>query len=253
MSGKLDKSLDEIISTQRRTSGRGRGGPRRSRRTTAGKPVAVAPVGGIKKNPKQTKGTTNTVPTGPSGRAVEGRILVSGFPKDINEPMIKEYFAKTVGPVKRVELSYGPGGVSRGIATIMFARSDSATKAVNTCNGIPVDGKPIKVEMIIDAALAKAIPAPKGLSERITLPKAQPKSAASTKANGNSTRGKNARGRGGKTGRNARPAKKTAEELDSEMVDYWNSGATATEGENAANGAGQVAANGDANMEDDIM
>jgi len=37
------------------------------------------------------------------------------------------------------------------------------------------------------------------------------------------------------------------------MVDYWNSGATATEGENAANGAGQVAANGDANMEDDIM
>lgn len=43
-----------------------------------------------------------------------------------------------------------------------------ATKAVNTCNGIPVDGKPIKVEMIIDANLAKAIPAPKGLSERIT-------------------------------------------------------------------------------------
>lgn len=43
-----------------------------------------------------------------------------------------------------------------------------ATKAVNTCNNIPVDGKPIKVEMIIDANLAKAIPAPKGLSERIT-------------------------------------------------------------------------------------
>ncbi|KUJ23204.1 uncharacterized protein LY89DRAFT_703801 [Mollisia scopiformis] len=252
MSGKLDKSLDEIISTQRRSSVRGRG-TRRTRRPGASKPVAVAPVGGIKKNPRQAKGAAKAVPTGPSGGNTEGRILVSGFPKDITEPMIKEYFGKTIGPVKRVELSYGPGGQSRGIATIMFARSEMATKAVNTCNGIPVDGKPIKVEMIIDANLAKAIPAPKGLSERITQPKSQPKSAANTKKTETATRGKAARGRGGKAARNARPAKKTAEELDSEMVDYWNNGAAATEGEGAANGAGQAAANGDANMDDDIL
>jgi THO complex subunit 4 len=50
-----------------------------------------------------------------------------------------------IGPVKRVELSYGPGGASRGIANILFARSESATRAVAECNGIPVDGKPIKV------------------------------------------------------------------------------------------------------------
>jgi len=252
MSGKLDKSLDEIISTQRRTSVRGRSA-RRTRRPGTGKPAAVAPVGGIKKNPKQVKGAAKPVPTGPSGGSGEGRILVSGFPKDINEPMIKEYFAKTIGPVKRVELSYGPGGASRGIATIMFVRPDSAAKAVTTCNGIPVDGRPIKVEMIIDASLAQAIPPPKGLSERITQPKAQPKSAATTKKTENATRGKSGRGRGGKGARNARPAKKTAEELDSEMVDYWNSGATATEAEGAANGAGQAVANGDATMDDEIL
>ena len=54
-----------------------------------------------------------------------------------------------IGPVKRVELSYGPGGGSRGIANIVFVRSESATKAVADCNGIPVDGKPIKVSSLI--------------------------------------------------------------------------------------------------------
>lgn len=252
MSGKLDKSLDEIISTQRRSSVRGRGARRNARRPGAAKPAVAAPVGGIKKNTKQAnKGAAKAVPTGPSGGNSEGRILVSGFPKDITEAMIKEYFAKTIGTVKRVELSYGPGGQSRGVATIIFARSELASKAVSTCNNIPVDGKPIKVEMIIDANLAKAIPAPKGLSERIGQPKAQPKSAAITKKPEAARGGKAARGRGGKA-RNARPAKKTAEDLDAEMVDYWNNGAAPAE-TGATNGAPQAATNGDANMDDEIL
>jgi THO complex subunit 4 len=45
-------------------------------------------------------------------------------------------------------VSYGPGGVSRGVANITFHRADFATKAVETCNNIPVDGKPIKVNII---------------------------------------------------------------------------------------------------------
>jgi len=122
---------------------------------------------------------------------------------------------------------------------------------VDECNGIPVDGRPIKVELILDANRAKAIPAPKGLSERITQPKPQPKSAASTKTTGK-TRGKTGRG-GARGGRNARPAKKTAEELDSEMVDYWQAGAAATETNGGANGAAQPAAGGDANMDDEIL
>jgi len=78
MSGALDKSLDEIIGTQRRSAVRGRGN-RRVRRPS-GKPAVVAPVGGIHKNPKAAKGAVKSVPTGPSGgRGGEGRILVSGF------------------------------------------------------------------------------------------------------------------------------------------------------------------------------
>lgn len=64
-------------------------------------------------------------------------------------------------------------------------------------------------------------------------------------ATGAATRGK-ARGRG-RGGRNSRPAKKTAEELDSEMADYFDNGGAAASGAATA-----VAANGDA-MEDEIL
>ncbi|KAL2068819.1 hypothetical protein VTL71DRAFT_15157 [Oculimacula yallundae] len=253
MSGRLDKSLDEIISTQRTSTGRGRG-RRGGRRAETGKPATAAPVGGVKKSTRPARASLKLVPTGPASTG-EGKVQVSGFPKDISETMIKEYFGKTVGAIKKVELSYGPQGQSRGVANITFHRFDSATKAVSTCNGIPVDGRPIKVELILDGTRAKAIPPPKGLSERISQPKAQPKSAAVTKttAAGSTRGGKTARGRGGRGGKAARPAKKTAEELDSEMVDYWQTGASATDTQGAAAGAAQPAANGDANMDDEIL
>lgn len=79
--------------------------------------------------------------------------------------------------------------------------------------------------------------------------KAQPKSAAAGKAttNGASTRGGRARGRGGRKA--GRPKRKTADELDAEMVDYFDANA-ATNGaavdESAAmNGTAQPVANDD--------
>lgn len=53
---------------------------------------------------------------------------------------------KQVGPIRRVELSYGPGGISRGVANITFVRAESAIKAVDECNNVAIDGKPIKVQ-----------------------------------------------------------------------------------------------------------
>lgn len=100
------------------------------------------------------------------------------------------------------------------------------------------------------------MPAAKPLTERISQPKAQPKSAAaekkttdgSAKTGAAGTRGRGARGRRG--GRNPRPVKKTAEELDSEMADYFNAGANTAE---AAAPAATGAANGDAAMDDGIL
>jgi THO complex subunit 4 len=89
MSGKLDQSLDEILSTQRRGSGVGRRG-RGRRAPQAGKTAAVAaPVGGIKKNTRGPKGTGRAVPTGPSSGAIDSKIVVSNLPRDVNEAQIK--------------------------------------------------------------------------------------------------------------------------------------------------------------------
>lgn len=92
------------------------------------------------------------------------------------------------------------------------------------------------------------------MTERITQPKAQPKSAANNKkkeATGKAA-ASNAGGRGGKRRpRNARPAKKTTEELDSEMADYFVA-ANQQPNENAS-GSAPAATNGDAPMDDEII
>jgi THO complex subunit 4 len=85
-------------------------------------------------------------------------------------------------------------------------------------------------------------------------PKAQPKSAATDKHTANNAKtgaaaGRGGRGKGPRRARTSRPAKKTQEELDSEMADYFD-GANNAENTNAA---APAAANGDAAMEDDIL
>ncbi|KAK1481274.1 RNA recognition domain-containing protein [Colletotrichum cuscutae] len=170
-----------------------------------------------------------------------------------------EYFLTSVGPIKRVDISYGPNSVSRGIANITFREADGASKAFQKLNGLLVDNRPIKIEIVVGASQAANVipPAKKTLAERTTQPKAQPKSAANNKRN-NTNAGKGgpaAAGTGGKkprAKRTGRPAKKTAEELDSEMADYFESGANPNENA-AAPAPAPAATNGDAAMEDEIM
>ncbi|KAI1506485.1 RNA recognition domain-containing protein [Biscogniauxia marginata] len=248
MSGKLDQPLDEIISSQRRAVG----GRRRSQRRPAGRPATTAPVGGVQKTSRQNRATTSKqTPAKAAGGNGESKVVVSNLPKDVNESQIKEYFTTSVGPIKRVELSYGPNSVSRGIATVTFHKPDGASKAFNALNGLLVDSRPIKIEIVVSAAKAAAIiPPPKSLTERISQPKAQPKSAANDKKKegaGKST-GSGARGRKRRT-HTGRPAKKTAEELDSDMADYFEA---ANQNENT-NGGAPAATNDDAQMEDEIQ
>ena len=79
--------------------------------------------------------------------------------------------------------------------------------------------------------------------------KAKPKSAAATKstADGVVARGGRTRGRGGR--RVGRPKRKTADELDAEMVDYFDANAgpngAAADGTAAVNGNLQAATNDD--------
>lgn len=87
-------------------------------------------------------------------------------------------------------------------------------------------------------------------------PKAQPRSAAGKKQNIAAAKATGPKGAAAanankkRRGRNARPAKKTAEELDSDMADYF---VNANNNEAAGGAPAAAPANGDAAMEDEIM
>lgn len=123
-------------------------------------------------------------------------------------------------------------------------------------NGLLVDNRPIKIEIVVGAAQAdKVIPTAKTLAERTTQPKAQakaqPKSAAADKHNAGAAKGTaKAAGNKKRRGRNSRPAKKTQEELDSEMADYFVTPAPDANANTAAAPAPAPAATGDADMDE---
>ena len=73
MSGKLDQSLDEILSTQRKSAGR-----RRSTRRSAGRP-ATAPAGGIQKTTKLARNAAKPAPTKNAAAAGISKIMVSNL------------------------------------------------------------------------------------------------------------------------------------------------------------------------------
>jgi THO complex subunit 4 len=76
MSGKLDQSLDEILTSQRKNQQ----GRRRSQRRPAGanRPATTAPAGGIQKNSKPARGANKPTPKG-SGLTGESKIVVSNL------------------------------------------------------------------------------------------------------------------------------------------------------------------------------
>ncbi|KAJ5178209.1 uncharacterized protein N7500_000908 [Penicillium coprophilum] len=250
MSANLDKSLDDLVGSRRqaaRNTGRRRGGARR----TATKPSAV---GGVKKSTKAAPKPAHPASVAQTGSS---KILVSGLPSDVSEANVKEYFSKSAGPVKRVMLTYNQNGTSRGIASIQFSRADTAVKATNELNGLLVDGRPMKIEVVYDASHVPAIPAPKPLTERIAQ-KARPKSAAAPKAKetkktaATDKGGRRTKGPAGARSR-GRGKPKTVEELDAEMVDYFSADAPPAEGTAPVNNTvPQANANQDIGMADEI-
>jgi THO complex subunit 4 len=59
--------------------------------------------------------------------------------------LLQDYFGQTIGQVKKVLLTYGPSGRSRGVATIIFRGGDMGQKAVKQLDGVKVDNKPMRV------------------------------------------------------------------------------------------------------------
>lgn len=126
-----------------------------------------------------------------------------------------------------MSLSYNEKGNFRGIATIIFKSSKNAVLAVKKYNNAPIDGgaSKLKLELIID-------PTKKSLASRITANKPEAAPAAKNQNKKEQLKAKllekkkllqkkklaDAKAKAKK----AKPVKKTAEQLDQEMSDYFN-------------------------------
>jgi len=234
----LDKSLDEMLAM------RSKGGRRNQGRES---------TGGIRKRSSRAAAAKANeankainAPKAPASTPEGSKIIVSNLPYDVSEQMIKEFFTKAVGPVKKIILSYGPDGKSRGIATLIFNNATHGKKACDQYNGVLVDTRPMKIEVVVDPTK------PLSLADRVgpvNKPKAAPKPAA-PKPKAAGARGGRQPKRGGK--KSAPRPKKTQEELDSEMTDYFNNGTTQATAGSAPAAANSAPANADA-MEEEVL
>lgn len=76
MTGKLDKSLDEILSSNR-AGGRAR---RSQRRGAGGRAAVAAPVGGVQKTIKQARNaSTKNAPAKAAAGSPESKIMISNL------------------------------------------------------------------------------------------------------------------------------------------------------------------------------
>lgn len=251
MSTNLDRSLDEILAARPRTN-------RRGGKASAG---PAGPTGGIRKRSQRAaahKANVNVAPnaskaasvrappTGPAPKVTATKIIVSNLPFDVNEQMIKEYFQSVVGPIKRAILTYGPDGRSRGVATVEFSNAEHAAIAAQKYNGVEVDKRPMKVELVVDPnappSFADRVGAPNKISGTTKKDKLKPVTKNQP------TRGRGV-ARGGRVGRagSGRSKPKTAEQLDQEMAEYFG-GDSNNVGPN-----GNTAANGDVGMDDSVL
>lgn len=131
--------------------------------------------------------------------------------------LLQDFFQSQVGGVQNVALSYNERGHFKGIATIIFKTNKSATLAVEKYNGAPIDGgsSKLKLELIIDPTkkpLTSRIAPNKVANPKVLAVKAQTKANLRSKPKAKPQQQKK---------KPAKKSKKTVEQLDQEMADYF--------------------------------
>ncbi|KAG0271065.1 hypothetical protein BGZ95_001190 [Linnemannia exigua] len=231
MTSALDMSLADIIKTQKtnrprkdaprggarggRASGPTRTSGRTGRQTRDKKPY-TAGAQQYKATPVAPLHTSVIRQSAPDG----SKMNVSNLHTGVSAEDLKMVFTSRVGPLKKCTIMYDQNGKSTGNALVHFSRVGDAAIAMQKFNGVQLDGRPMKIELVIaPGAVQAALP----VANAPRAPRAagnnqrQPQQRGQGAARGGDRAGRG-RGRNGRQGEKKTP--KTADQLDAEMTDY---------------------------------
>ncbi|CAL1533525.1 unnamed protein product [Lymnaea stagnalis] len=185
MTDKLDMSLDDIIKQNKTSRGRGRGnrgiqrgGRGRGQQNRRGSGTAGVYRGGVQRNRGNTGGAnfqrSRDVPdvwqhdmydgsSGPARRGGggagqtggSGKLLVSNLDFGVNDSDIQELFSE-FGPLVKAAVHFDRSGRSLGTAEVIYQRRTDAVKALKQYNNVPLDGRPMNIQLVGAPAVGSA-------------------------------------------------------------------------------------------------